>query len=143
MKGKVFRIAWRALAIALVTLFVCSTALASSSSERKLSSRVKVYASTSTSIYKSATSSSKKLGTVPKGTKMYAVAINGRYTRVKSASGSHYGYALTSNLSKSRPSGKSGSSSSSGSSTRMSLRVPRPVSCPFSSISPVDMNPPS
>ena len=182
MKGKAKRIACRALALVMLSLFVCSTALASStayvncdaliirksastsadrlttaskgskvtvqsvsggwakityhgytgyaaskylsassassssSSDKKFSSKVTVYAATSTAIYKSATSSSTKLGTVSKGTKMYAVASNGRFTKVKSTSGSHYGYAVTSNLTKTKPSSSSRSGGSSSTS---------------------------
>ena len=74
--------------------------------------RIKAYASKNAPAYKSASTSSKKLGTVKKGTAVYVVGKSGGFYKVQNASGSITGFMAASSLSRTKPS--SGSSSSKG-----------------------------
>ena len=71
--------------------------------------RIKAYAVRNAPAYKSASTSSKKLGTVPKGTLVYVVGKSGSFYKVQNSSGSRTGYMATSSLGRSKPSGSSGS----------------------------------
>ena len=90
------------------------------SSETKYSSRIKGYSTQRVAVYKSASSSSKKLGTIDKGTTVYVVAKNGNYYKVQNASGSVTGYIYKSYLTKTKPATSSSSSSSSSSNSSSS-----------------------
>lgn len=89
-----------------------------------LKERMTGYTTKSTSLYKSATSSSKKLCTIPTGTAVYINGRDGSYFRVQNADGSVTGYVKVSYLSPSKPKsssssvkpGSSGSTQSTGSS---------------------------
>lgn len=78
-----------------------------------LTKRLTAYASTSTPLYKSASSSSGKLGTLAKGTTVYINGRDGSYYRVQNSSGSITGYVKISCVSSSKPKTSSSSSSSS------------------------------
>lgn len=69
------------------------------------------YAKTNTPLYRSASSASSKRGTIPKGTKLKVVGINGSYLQVTDSSYSVTGYVRANAVSKKKPA----SSSSSGS----------------------------
>ena len=90
------------------------------SSETKYSSRIKGYSTQKVAVYKSASTSSKKLGTIDKGTTVYVVAKNGNFYKVQNASGSVTGYIHKNYLSKTKPAASSSSSSSSSSSASSS-----------------------
>lgn len=64
-----------------------------------LADRVKVYAKSSTSVYKSA-SSSAKIGTLAAGSAVYAIGYSNGYVRVQNSSGSVTGYVKLSQVSK-------------------------------------------
>lgn len=83
-----------------------------------LKSGITGYAKVNTALYRSASSSSSKKGTIPKGTKLKVVGINGNYLQVADTSYSVTGYVRGSNVSKTKPSTASGSSSSAASYTR-------------------------
>ena len=78
-----------------------------------LKSGVTGYAKTNTPLYKSASSSSSKKGTIPKGTKLKVVGISGSYLQVTDSSYSVGGYVRSSAVSKKKPATSSSSSSSS------------------------------
>lgn len=78
-----------------------------------LTNRITAYAAKSTPMYKSASSSSSKLATLSKGTKVYINGRDGSYFRIQNSSGSTTGYVKMSNLSQSKPKTTSSSSSSS------------------------------
>jgi len=59
------------------------------------------YASRNTALYKGASSSSGKLGTIPKGTKLEVVGASGSYYQV--TNGSVYGYVAKGSVSKTKP----------------------------------------
>lgn len=63
------------------------------------------YISKKTGLYKAASSSSSKLATLPKGTKLEVVGVSGGYYQV--TNGSVYGYVDKDNVSRSKPSTKS------------------------------------
>lgn len=63
------------------------------------------YAAKSAALYKSASASSGKLGTIPKGTKLEVVGASGGYYQV--TNGSIYGYVAKNCVSKTKPSTKS------------------------------------
>lgn len=63
-----------------------------------LADPIKAYAAKSTPVYKSASSSSSKLGTLSLGSAVYVVGKSGGYYRVENASGSATGYVKASNL---------------------------------------------
>lgn len=71
------------------------------------------YAKINTPLYKSASSGSSKLGTIPRGTKLKVVGINGSYYQVTDPSYSVIGYVRGSNVSKTKPATVSSSGSSS------------------------------
>ena len=77
-----------------------------------LTNRITAYATKSTPVYKKASSSSSKLGTLSKGTKVYINGRDGSYFRIQNSSGSTTGYVKMSNLSQSKPKTSSGGSSS-------------------------------
>lgn len=68
-----------------------------------LKERMKGYTTKSAALYKSASSSSKKLGTLPAGTAVYINGRNGDYFRVQNEEGSITGYVKISYLSQSKP----------------------------------------
>lgn len=78
-----------------------------------LTNRITAYAAKSTPVYKSASTSSSKLGTLSKGAKVYINGRDGSYFRIQNSSGSTTGYVKMSNLSQSKPKTTSGGSSSS------------------------------
>ena len=63
-----------------------------------LTDRAKAYTAKSTAVYKQASSSSGKMGTLPIGTCVYVVGKDGNYYRVQNASGSVTGYVASGNL---------------------------------------------
>lgn len=63
-----------------------------------LTDRIKAYTGKSTAVYKQATSSSSRMGTLPIGTAVYVVGRDGSYFRIQNASGSVTGYVSGSNL---------------------------------------------
>ena len=73
--------------------------------------RVKAYAAKNAPAYKSASTSSKKLGTVKKGTVVYVVGKSGGFYKVQNASGSITGYMAASSLRKANSSGASSAGS--------------------------------
>ena len=82
-----------------------------------LVNRVKAYTSKSTPVYKQASSSSSRLGTLSAASTVYVVGRSGSYYRVQNQSGSVTGYIAGSNLSSRKPStsGSSASGNTSGS----------------------------
>lgn len=82
-----------------------------------LTNRITGYAAKSTPMYKKASSSSSKLGTLSKGTKVYINGRDGSYFRVQNKSGSVTGYVKMSNISKTKPKATVSSSGSSGGSS--------------------------
>ena len=62
-----------------------------------LTNRVKAYAAKSTSVYKTASSSS-RLGTLSLGSAVYVVGVSGDYCRIQNRSGSMTGYVKADNL---------------------------------------------
>lgn len=68
-----------------------------------LKNRIKGYTTKSAALYKSASSSSKKLGTLPAGTAVYVNGRNGDYFRVQNEEGSITGYVKMSYLSQNKP----------------------------------------
>ena len=85
-----------------------------------LTNRLTAYTAKNTSMYKSASSSSKKLGTIPKGTTVYINGRDGSYYRVQNKSGSITGYVRASDLTSTKPKSSSNSSSNSSSTPRFS-----------------------
>lgn len=63
-----------------------------------LTNRIKAYTAKSTPVYKSASSSSSKLGTLSIGKAVYVVGVSGDYYRVQNSSGSVTGYVKSGNL---------------------------------------------
>lgn len=82
-----------------------------------LTNRITAYAASSTPMYKKASSSSSKMGTLSKGTKVYINGRDGSFFRCQNSSGSITGYVKISALSPNKPKVSSSSSSSSGSSS--------------------------
>jgi len=70
------------------------------------------YARVNTPLYKYASTSSASYGTIPKGTTLKVVGINGSFYQVTNTSYSICGYVLGSNVSKTRPAASKPSSSS-------------------------------
>lgn len=68
-----------------------------------LTNRITGYASKNVSMYKKASSSSSKLGTLSKGTQVYINGRDGSYFRVQNKSGSVTGYVKMSYISKTKP----------------------------------------
>lgn len=81
-----------------------------------LSKRITAYAAKNAAMYKSASSSSKKLGTIPKGTTVYINGRDGSYYRAQNKSGSITGYVRASDLTGTKPKTTSNNSNNSGSS---------------------------
>lgn len=69
-----------------------------------LVNRIKAYTTSSVAVYKSASSSSSKLGTLSRASTVYVIGIDGSYCRVQDANGRITGYIRTSQLSKTCPS---------------------------------------
>lgn len=90
-----------------------------------LSNRLTAYTSKNVSMYKSASSSSKKLGTLAKGTTVYINGRDGSYYRVQNKSGSITGYVRASELTSTKPKSTSASSSGSSSSSSNSSSTPK------------------
>lgn len=63
-----------------------------------LVNRMKAYTGKSTPVYKQASSSSSKMGTLPIGTGVYVVGKSGGYYRIQNASASVTGYVASGNL---------------------------------------------
>ena len=63
-----------------------------------LTSRIKAYAAKSSNVYKSASSSSSRLGTIPRGCAVYVIGVSGDYCRIQNRSGSVTGYVKSDNL---------------------------------------------
>ena len=80
-----------------------------------LSSRLPAYTAKSAPVYKRASSSSSKLGTLGAGSTVYVVGMDDGYYRIQNRSGSVTGYIKSGYLTATKP--KTGSSSSSGSSS--------------------------
>ncbi len=86
-----------------------------------LTNRIKAYTAKSTPVYKRASSSSSKLGTLSTGSTVYIVGRDDNYFRVQNSSGSVTGYVKSSHLTNrkvsapSKPSSSSSGSSNSGS----------------------------
>lgn len=78
-----------------------------------LSNRLTAYTAKNASMYKSASSSSKKLGTLAKGTTVYINGRDGSYYRVQNKSGSITGYVRASDLTNTKPKNTSSSSNNS------------------------------
>ena len=78
--------------------------------------RIKCYTSKSAAVYKYASSSSKKLGTVAAGTTAYAAGRSGEYFMVQNKSGSVTGYVHKDYLTTPKPKVSESSSSNTGSS---------------------------
>ena len=100
-----------------------------------LVNRLTAYTAKSTPVYKKASSSSSKMGTLSIGTAVYVVGKSGGYYRVQNSSGSVTGYVKTGNLTtkakltaaynayKKAQAAKSGSSSSGGGSAVSKLQA--------------------
>ena len=80
-----------------------------------LRSRLTAYTAKSTPVYKRASSSSSKLGTLGTGSTVYVVGMDDGYYRIQNRSGSVTGYVKSGCLTATKP--KTSSSSSSGSSS--------------------------
>ena len=90
-----------------------------------LKSGITGYAKVNTPLYKSASASSSKKGTIPKGTELKVVGIDGSFYQVTDTSYSVVGYVKGSNVSKTKP--KTTSSSSSSSSSKNYTKAERVV----------------
>ena len=82
-----------------------------------LSSRLPAYTAKSTPVYKRASSSSSKLGTLDTGSTVYVVGMDDGYYRIQNRSGSVTGYVKSGSLTATKPKTSSSASSSSGSSS--------------------------
>lgn len=92
-----------------------------------LVNRIKAYTTSSAVVYKSASTSSSRMGTLSRGSTVYVVGMDGSYARVQDANGRVTGYIRSSQLSKKRPSTASSSvsgSTSGSTATGSSTRVP-------------------
>ena len=93
-----------------------------------LTKRLTAYTSQSTSMYKKASSSSSKMGTLAKGTTIYINGRDGSYFRCQNKSGSITGYVKMSHVTDTKPKTTSSSSSnknnSSSNSSTSSSHVP-------------------
>ena len=69
-----------------------------------LSSRVTAYTEKKCSVYRTASSSSAKLGSLPRATTVYVIGMDGNYCRIQNKSGSVTGYIRSSELSTKKPS---------------------------------------
>ena len=84
-----------------------------------LNSRITAYTEKKCSVYRTASSSSSKLGSLSRGTTVYVIGMDGSYCRIQNKSGSVTGYIRASELSTKKPSvevesdGKNESASSS------------------------------
>ena len=91
--------------------------------DMELVNRIKAYTTADVAVYKSASASSKRLGTVERGTLAYVAGRNGSYYMVQNKSGSITGYIHEDYLSSKKPAeatagGSSGSSSSASNDSR-------------------------
>ena len=93
------RISLRLLVILLISLFVCSTALASSSAVVNTSALI---------VRKGASTSAKKVATLGQGTRVEILSTSGSWSKISYRG--HTGYAYSKYLSKSTTSGSSSSS---------------------------------
>jgi len=100
-----------------------------------LVNRIKAYTTSSTAVYKSASTSSSRLGTLSRGSTVYVVGMDGSYARVQDANGRVTGYIRSSQLSKKRPATASSSVSSSTSSGSSSSGVTNTPSSSVGSLS--------
>ena len=105
-----------------------------------LRSRLTAYTAKSTPVYKRASSSSSKLGTLDAGSTVYVVGMDDGYYRIQNRSGSVTGYIKSGYLTATRPKTSSGSTSggSSGSSSGSSSSGSSGSSGSSSSASRVD-----
>ena len=85
-----------------------------------LSSRLPAYTAKSAPVYKRASSSSSKLGTLDAGSTVYVVGMDDGYYRIQNRSGSVTGYIKSGYLTAAKPKTSSSASSSSGSSSSTS-----------------------
>ena len=81
-----------------------------------LRSRLTAYTAKSTPVYKRASSSSSKLGTLGTGSTVYVVGMDDGYYRIQNRSGSVTGYVKSGYLTATKPKASSPSDTSSGSS---------------------------
>ena len=82
-----------------------------------LRNRLTAYTAKSTPVYKRASSSSSKLGTLGTGSTVYVVGMDDGYYRIQNRSGSVTGYVKSGSLTATKPKTSSSASSSSGSSS--------------------------
>lgn len=85
--------------------------------DAKLVNRIKAYTTAKVPVYKYASASSTKLGTVERGTVAYVAGRNGNYFMVQNKSGTITGYIHKDYLSKTKPAAETTASSSSSSSS--------------------------
>lgn len=85
------------------------------------------YAKVNVPLYKGASTSSGKRGTIPKGTMLKVIGINGSYYQVADASYSVTGYVRAGTLSKTRPAVASSNTSSNTSANRQYTKAERVV----------------
>ncbi len=83
----------------------------------ELVKRIKAYTTEDVAVYKSASASSKKLGTVERGTVAYVAGRNGSYFMVQNKSGTITGYIHKDYLSKNKPAAETTDTSSGSSSS--------------------------
>lgn len=93
----------------------------------ELVNRIKAYTTEDVAVYKSASASSTKLGTVKRGTVAYVAGRNGSYFMVQNKSGTITGYIHKDYLSKTRPAAET-TGNSSGSSASKDSRTVMPSS---------------
>lgn len=86
--------------------------------DAELVSRIKGYTTADVPLYRYASASSRKLGTVPLGTLAYVSGRSGSYFRVQNKSGSITGYIHVNYLSKNRPSMSASSSTTASTDSR-------------------------
>ena len=86
--------AWTKVSVGELTGFALTTDLTTATTGK----RIKAIVTKKAAVYKSASTSSKKLGTVKKGTVVYVVGKKGSFFKVQNASGSRTGYMLKSTL---------------------------------------------
>lgn len=88
--------------------------------------RIKAYTTADVAVYRSASASSKKLGTVKRGTTAYVAGRDGNYFMVQNKSGTITGYIHKDYLSKTKPAAETQSASSSASSASGDSRTVMP-----------------
>lgn len=87
-----------------------------------LTSRITAYTSTTASVYKRASSSASKLGTLAKASTVYVIGVDGSFCRIQDRSASITGYIRTSCLTAKKPSSASSVSTSGSSSVPAGLK---------------------